>query len=119
MRKGIVLLLLAFGCGWSRPPAPRQSEAMERSTRILRQLNRLEADLQNADAETTTYGVLVDRHGQAQEMACKVTEDHVAEIHRLAVAQEEKVRQKRNDRLRKRKAVAQLSPHAGHKISMQ
>jgi hypothetical protein len=118
MRGGIVLLLLAFGCGLSRPPAPRQSEAMERSARMLRQLQKLEADLQNADAETTTFGVLVDRHGQAQQMACKVTDDHVEEIHRLAVAQQDKIRAKRQDRLRKKKAVAQLSPRRGHKSSM-
>jgi hypothetical protein len=114
--------MLMAGCGWSRPPAPRHSEAMERSARILKSLDRLEADLQNADTATTTYGVLDDRHGQAQQMACRVTEDHIEEIHRLAVAQQEKIRAKRverQERVRKKKAVAQLSPRNVRRISMQ
>lgn len=119
MRGGLLLALVAIGCGFSRAPAPRQSEALDRSARMLRQLDKLEADLQNADAVTTTYGVLVDRHGQAQQMACKVTEDHVEEIHRLAVAQEEKIRERRQQRVRKRKAVAQLAPRGGRKVSLE
>ena len=34
------------------------------------------------------------RHGQAQQIACQVTNDHVKEIHRLALLQEEKRREK-------------------------
>ncbi|HTO98238.1 MAG TPA: hypothetical protein VMK66_14415 [Myxococcales bacterium] len=79
---------------------------MERSARILRQLDRLEADLHQGNAETATYAELVDRHQRAEQMACKVTDEHVQEIHRLAMAQEEKMMGKRLARLKKRKTVA-------------
>ena len=113
----LVLAMAAMGCGYMRPPAPapRQSEAMARSARMLRQLNRLEADLHAADAENGTYAELVDRHGRAEQIACKVTDEHVSEITRLAAAQEQKIRQKKLERLsrKKSKAVAQLSPRNG------
>ena len=99
------------GCGMSRPPAPRHSESMERSARMLRQLDRLEADLHAQDAQTGVYSELVERHGRAQEVACKVSDEHVQEIHRLDLAMQQKIQQKRQDRLRKRKAVAQLPSH--------
>lgn len=100
-----VIAITFFAC--ARPvPQPRQSEAMERSARILRQLDRLEADLHQGNAETVTYAELVERHTRAEQMACKVTDDHVNEIHRLAMAQEEKMLGKRLGRLKKRKAMA-------------
>ncbi|MCA1829191.1 MAG: hypothetical protein ABR567_02145 [Myxococcales bacterium] len=104
------VLLVAFGLAACSVQAPRRtpSEAMERSARILRQLDRLEADLHQSNGEMQTYAELVERHGQAQEIACKVTDEHVNEIHRLAVAQEQKLQQKRLGRLHRKKAIAQL-----------
>lgn len=104
----LVTAMAVVGCGISRPPAPRQSGAMERSARMLRQLDKLEADLHAEDAQTGVYAELVERHGHAQEIACKVSDEHVQEIHRLDLAMQQKIEQKRQDRLRKKKAVAQL-----------
>ncbi len=94
--------LLIAGCAGS--PPPRRSEALERSARILRQLDKLEADLHAQEGEIGTYAELVERHGQAQEMACKVTEDHVEEIHRLAELQQRKLLEKK----RRRRTLAAL-----------
>ncbi len=102
---GVAAALAMFGCGASRP-AWQPSEAMEKSARILKQLDKLEADLSAGNAETATYAELVRRHGQAQEIACKVTDEHVEEIHRLYVAQQEKLQQRRA----RKKALAQLTP---------
>ncbi len=110
----LVTAMCAVGCGMSRPPAPRHSEAMERSARMLRQLDRIEADLHAEDAQTGVFAVLVERHGHAQEVACKVSDEHVQEIHRLDLAMQQKIQQKRQDRQRKKKAVAQLSPRSHH-----
>src|SRR4051812_6375603 len=80
-----LILVLGISAACIRPtPAPRTSEAMERSARILRQLDKLEADLHQGQAEIATYGDLVDRHARAEQMACKVTGEHVEDIHRLA-----------------------------------
>jgi hypothetical protein len=62
-----------------------------------------------------TYAELVDRHKRAEQMACKVTDDHVNEIHRLAMAQEEKMLGKRLARLKKRKAVAMARRQPAHR----
>lgn len=113
---GMTVALLAC----ARPaPAPRQSEALERSARILRQLERLEADLHQGSSETATYAELVDRHQRAEQMACKVTDDHVNEIHRLAVAQEEKMLGKTIARLKKRRtmAMARRSQRGNHAVA--
>lgn len=110
-RTGLLLVLAAAACVRTAP-APRQAEAMERSARMLRQLERIEADLHNGDAEMATYSELVRRHTRAEQIACKVTDEHVAEIHRLAVAQQEKIERKRHDRLKKRKAVAMARTRA-------
>ena len=107
--KILLMALCAVGCGMSRPLAPRHSEAMERSARMLRQLDRLEADLHAEDAQTGVYAELVERHGHAQEVACKVSDEHVQEIHRLDLAMQQKIQQKKQDRLRKKKAVAQIA----------
>src|SRR5690349_13427332 len=108
MRGGLVLALVLAAC--TMQPARRTpSEAMERSARILKQLDRLEADLHESNSQSELYSELVARHGQAQEIACKVTDEHVAEIHRLAVAQERKLEQKREARrVHRKKAIAQL-----------
>jgi hypothetical protein len=84
-------------------PAPRPSSAMDSSARILQQLDKLEAELATADAENVTYAVLVDRHGKAEQMACHVTDEHLQEIHRLDLAQQKKVEEKRG---KKRMTVA-------------
>ena len=110
----LVTAMCAVGCGMSRPPAPRHSEAMERSARMLRQLDKLEADLHSEDARTFVYAELVERHGHAQEVACKVSDEHVQEIRRLDLAMQQKIQQKKQDRLRKKKAVAQLAPRSSH-----
>jgi hypothetical protein len=110
MRQTSLLLMVAMLACSRTAPAPRQSEAMERSQRILRALDRLEADLHNGETETFTYSELVRRHTAAEQVACKVTDEHVAEIHRLAAIQEEKMARKRIDRLKKRKAVAMARP---------
>ena len=89
--RGIFLLTMVLAACSVQAPRRTPSEAMERSARILRQLGRLEADLHETDSETQTYAELVQRHARAQEIACKVTDEHVSEIHRLAVAQEEKL----------------------------
>jgi hypothetical protein len=98
-------------------PAPRHSEAMERSARMLRQLDRLEADLHGNAVQGEIYGELVDRHGRAEQLACQVTTEHVQEIHRLAIAQQEKIQQKRLDRLRKKKAVAMRRSIGGRTLA--
>ena len=96
----------------STRPAWQPSDAMERSARMLRQLDRLEADLHNAEGENLTYGVLVERHAQAEQIACKVNDDHIADITRLQALQEAKIEQKRQARAaaRRKKTVAQLRP---------
>ena len=108
MRVSLVGLLVVFasGCsalsaGTTPPRAP--SEAMERSARMLRALDRLEADLHGQAADTQTFAVLVDHHGEATQVACQVSDSHVREIERLDLAQ----RQKRQEKLnKKRRAVA-------------
>ena len=108
---GVLGLGMVVAC--SAPhPSRRLSEAMERSARMLRQLDALEADLHQGAAETDTYAELVARHGQAEQMACKVTDEHVAEISRLQAVQEARMAGKRQDRVKKRKVVALAHPRA-------
>ena len=101
---GVLVVLAA--CARAEAPSTGQSEALERSARVLARLNQLEADLHQQDAEIFLTSELEWRHGQAQQIACQVTSDHVKEIHRLAVAQEEKQREKAKAR-KKGKVVAQ------------
>ena len=89
-------LLMCLGCA-SRP-AWHPSDAMEKSARILKQLDSLEADLHQGTQETDTYSVLMERRNHAEQVACKVTDEHVDEIHRLYMAQQEKIREKRQSR---------------------
>ena len=98
---GVLVLMVACA---ERPQAPRQgSEALERSARLLSKLDQLEADLHQQTADLYLAGALEQRHGSATQIACQVTDDHIQEIHRLALAQE----RKREERTRKRKAIAQ------------
>ena len=107
MRRTVLLLVLAAAAACVKTaPAPRQSEAMERSARMLKQLDALEADLHSGDAEVVTYSELVRRHTRTEQLACKVTDEHVAEISRLQAVQEARMARKRQDRVKKRKVVA-------------
>ena len=105
MRRTILLLVLAAACVRTAP-APRQSEAMERSARMLKRLAALEADLHSGDTEVATYSELIRRHSRTEQIACKVTDEHVAEISRLQAVQEARMTRKLKDRVKKRKVVA-------------
>ena len=94
MGRAIVCGVLLVFAACARAQAPRQSDALDRSARLLARLDQLEADLHQQDSELFLTTELEYRHGQAQQIACQVTNDHVREIHRLAVAQEEKRREK-------------------------
>jgi hypothetical protein len=83
------LVLAISGCA-QRPP-PQHSQAMETSARMLAQLGKLEADLAAADTAGTTFSLLVERHGQAEQVACRVTDEHIEEIHRLDVARQKQM----------------------------
>ena len=83
MRRASLLLVMAAGACVGTAPAPRQSEAMERSARMLAALDRLEADLHSRDAEMATYSELIERHSQTQQIACKVTDEHVLDLGRI------------------------------------
>lgn len=85
----------------------------ERSALMLRQLDSLEADLHTESSEITTYGSLVDRHGHAEQVACQVTDEHVREITRLDLAQ----KKKREEKLKKRRAVASAGTHVGQRLA--
>jgi uncharacterized protein YlxW (UPF0749 family) len=102
-RAGLVVIMLGMSGACVRQSAPWKSDALERSARMLQKLDKLEADLHQGQSEIATFTDLVDRHGRAEQMACKVTDEHVDEIHRLAVAQQQKIEQKRHP---KKKAVA-------------
>jgi len=106
MRRASLLLVMAAGACVGTAPAPRQSEAMERSARMLAALDRLEADLHSRDAEMATYSELIERHSQTQQIACKVTDEHVLDIARLAAVQEERRARQAGIAPKKRKTVA-------------
>ena len=96
---GVALaVVLTSGCAWDAPPPPRHSEAMEASARMLAKLDHLEAELDGQAAELQVFQVLVDRHGHAQQLACKVTDEHLAEIQRLALKERRKVQRRRHGR---------------------
>lgn len=114
MRGSLVGLLVIFVSGCSaltadRTPPRGPSEAMERSARMLRALDRLEADLHGQSAETQTFAVLVDRHGEATQIACQVSDSHVREIERLDLAQ----RQKRQEKLNKKHRAMAMNTATG------
>lgn len=110
-RTAMFVLMALAAC--VRPPAPHPSEAMERSARILRQLDALEADLHQGSAEMATFAELVERHARAEQIACKVTDEHVNEIRRLAMVQEARMNYQSVARL-KRKAVAMARRRPSH-----
>src|SRR3989442_6860546 len=95
-RTGLVLSMALAACARTAP-APRESEAMERSARILRQLDRLEADLHGGETESFTYAELVRRHSAPDKISSKFTNEHFPAIHRLAVAQKAKMGRKRGE----------------------
>jgi hypothetical protein len=91
---------------------------MERSARMLKQLERLEADLHHGDAEMATYAELVRRRTSTEQLACKVVDEHVADIARLAAVQEARMARKRNDGAKKRKVVAmRIRPASGRTLA--
>jgi hypothetical protein len=90
------VILASVAC--AQRPAHKRSEAMESSARILKQLDALESALATNEAENVTYAVLVDRHASAEQIACHVTDEHVQEIHRLDMAQQKKIEEKRKSR---------------------
>lgn len=99
---GLGMTLLLGACT-NEAAARRASEALERSARILAKLDQLEADLHDEHSKLALYGELERRHGQTSQIACQVADEHVEEIHRLAMAQEKKQQEK----TRKRRTVAQ------------
>lgn len=90
-----------MGCG-QRPP-PRHSQAMEASAKMLAQLDKLESELATTSGDNLTNAVLVERHAHAEQIACRVTDEHVQEIHRLDLAQQKKILEKHS---KKRLTVA-------------
>ena len=98
MRAAAAAIGVVLMAGCASRPAWKPSEAMESSARLLKQLDSLEADLHQGAEETDTYAVLMDRRDHAEQIACKVTDEHVAEIHRLDMAQQEKIRERRAHR---------------------
>src|SRR5882762_11635365 len=97
---GVTMLLAACA---KEAAAPRASEALERSARMLAKLDQMEADLHDEGSKLAMYGALEQRHGQTSQIACQVADEHVQEIHRLAMAQQKKQAEK----VRRRRAVAQ------------
>jgi hypothetical protein len=93
----------------ARAPAWQKSNALERSARMLRQLDAIEADLHQGAQDAALYAALVARHGQAEETACRVTDEHVEEIHRLDMVQQEKLRERGAHR---RRRLADAGGHA-------
>jgi hypothetical protein len=87
------VMLATVAC--AQRPAHKPSDAMAASARILRQLDALESSLATNEAENVTYGVLVDRHSRAEQLACHVTNEHVVEIERLDTAFRKKLEEKR------------------------
>jgi hypothetical protein len=87
---GIVFAITACG---QRPPQ-RHSSALDSSAKILAQLDRLESELATTGADNLTNAVLVERHAHAEQIACRVTDEHVQEIRRLDLAQQKKILEK-------------------------
>jgi hypothetical protein len=98
---GAIVIVLTASCAGERQ-APVRSDALERSARLLAKLDQLEADLHAQTAELLVSNELEERHATATQLACRVTDDHLQEIHRLALAQERKMQ----ERSGRRKVVA-------------
>jgi hypothetical protein len=73
---------------------------------MLEALDRLEAELHSRDAEMATYSELLRRRSRTEQIACKVTDDHVDDIARLAAVQEERMARQAGLPSKKRKTVA-------------
>ena len=86
------LVLLGMACAREAPV--QRGDALERSSRLLAQLDQLEADLHDEEAKLGVYSVLGERHAQVTQMACQVSAEHLDEIHRLALAQAAKAKEK-------------------------
>jgi hypothetical protein len=99
---GVALLLTAC----AGDPAPRTSEAIERSARVLAKLDQLEADLHQETTKLAIYDELDLRHRQTTQFACQVTDEQLRDVRRLAEVQERK--QQRKDRNRRAVAVARV-----------
>ena len=110
---GLGTILLLAACA-SEPAAPRSSKALERSARILARLDQLEADLHDEGSKLVVYGELEQRHGKASQIACQVSDEHMQEIHRLAMVQERKQQQKTV----RRRAVAQARVPRGARAAL-
>jgi leucyl-tRNA synthetase len=108
-RTGLVLIL-AMSAACLRSSTPWKSDALERSARMLQKMDKLEADLHQGQSEIATFGELVERHNRAEQIACKVTDEHVEDIHRLAMAQQLKLEKKRQQ---KKKVVAMARRSGG------
>jgi uncharacterized membrane protein YccC len=102
---GIGLTLLFAAC--ARESAPRPSDAIERSARMLARLDQLEADLHEESTKLAMYDELDQRHRQTSQFACQVTDEQLRDVRRLAEVQERK--QQRKERNRKAVAVARVS----------
>jgi hypothetical protein len=111
---GALFLILLSACAGERQ-APVRSEALERSARLLAKLDQLEADLHAQATELLISNELEDRHQTATQLACRVTDDHLQEIHRLAAAQERKM-QERTGR-RKALAMARRLPRSKQSVA--
>ncbi len=109
---------LAALAGCARPPAQHrgETEALARSRMLLERLDQLEADLHAEAAATDVLAVLQQRHGQVAEVACRVTDEHVNEMHRMLVAQTEKRMEKA---LKSRRRVAALGRASHGPLSMR
>jgi hypothetical protein len=103
---------LAALAGCASPPAkPRgESEALARSRMLLARIDQLEADLHSEATAIDTLAVLQQRHGQAVQVACHVTDEHVSEMHRLLMAQTEKSKQKERRSHRRVAALGRTNP---------
>ncbi|HYV64790.1 MAG TPA: hypothetical protein VE964_01020 [Myxococcales bacterium] len=110
---GLGAILLLAACA-REPAVPRSSEALERSARLLARLDQLEADLHEEGSRLVVYGELEQRHGQASQIACQVSDEHLDEIHRLAMVQERKQQLKDG----KRRAVAQARVPRGARAAL-
>jgi hypothetical protein len=93
-----VIALATMACA-ERPP-PRHSGAMEASAKMLAQLDKLESELATTASDNFTSTVLVERHAHAEQIACRVTDEHVQEIHRLDLAAQKKLLEKRGGKKR-------------------
>jgi len=75
--------------------APRASEALERSARMLAKLDQMEADLHDEGSSWPCTARWSSGTARRHRSACQVADEHVQEIHRLAMAQQKKQQERR------------------------